>query len=568
MTIPAYVTADVKKLYEQVLGSATAASGRVSQLTQPGFTYRLTVRNGAGGKVLFESGVYRIDAIPTRVDFFLPYFNQRMYVYLTVFYCDRYAGSVVSGYLRLVVLTPSEVQQVVNGQGFASIGIPAAKNLKRTAAWIKVHTEVRRKSSVGRNRASKPRSSPPLNPWVTYALWPWTDQWYDGSSTRGSTSCLVDYHSWSSVDTPDYRKRLANKETLPINPHNSFWRHTSDFGYIRDDRMIPDAAGSHVYIDAVQNRFGAEFGSGPPALVFNNAGRNRAIKKLAGEAGTDMNNVAVDLAEIGQTVSMVKFTAERLAQSIMFLKHGNVPKAIASLGLSSSDRRLKGISPRRTTAENWLQLQYGWKPLLADLKGVIDKTLASMNENKASVLTMKSSARVTTTDESRLAYLGQPYKIGMQTVIKACTSKFMVRYRHSNAQLSFMAQLGFTNPVDLAWELLPYSFVVDWFLPIGPLLESLSSFDGLAFMDGYEIQFTRQVTIIDLNYHGYPFRSYGSGPDERTLVGSYLDERVSYNRIKLLDFPGVSLPSFKDPIGVAHALNALSLLSVAFGSKK
>ena len=45
-------------------------------------------------------------------------------------------------------------------------------------------------------------------------------------------------------------------------------------------------------------------------------------------------------------------------------------------------------------------------------------------------------------------------------------------------------QLGLLNPVSLAWELVPWSFVVDWVLPIGSVLSALSAPAGLIFIDG------------------------------------------------------------------------------------
>jgi hypothetical protein len=34
-------------------------------------------------------------------------------------------------------------------------------------------------------------------------------------------------------------------------------------------------------------------------------------------------------------------------------------------------------------------------------------------------------------------------------------------------ELSLQRSLGLVNPLEIAWEVVPYSFVVDWFLPVG-----------------------------------------------------------------------------------------------------
>jgi hypothetical protein len=48
-----------------------------------------------------------------------------------------------------------------------------------------------------------------------------------------------------------------------------------------------------------------------------------------------------------------------------------------------------------------------------------------------------------------------------------------------------MGQLGLTNPASMAWAALPYSFVVDWLLPVGTMLGALSAPVGLKFQTGY-----------------------------------------------------------------------------------
>jgi hypothetical protein len=41
-------------------------------------------------------------------------------------------------------------------------------------------------------------------------------------------------------------------------------------------------------------------------------------------------------------------------------------------------------------------------------------------------------------------------------------------------ELSFGRSLGLTDPLSVVWEIIPYSFVVDWFLPVGTYLENLN----------------------------------------------------------------------------------------------
>jgi hypothetical protein len=154
-------------------------------------------------------------------------------------------------------------------------------------------------------------------------------------------------------------------------------------------------------------------------------------------------------------------------------------------------------------------------------------------------------------------------KVGERKVTTKSHSTIGIRYKVDNGLLAFAAQTGFTNPINLAWEVLPYSFVVDWFLPIGPYLETLSAFHGLVFVDGFESKLTVQYTSIVREYKG-AFPSAGFPKVNWDLKGRLWRTSIIVNRYKLLSFPTAVMPTFKNPLSVTHALNGLALLRAAF----
>jgi hypothetical protein len=48
-----------------------------------------------------------------------------------------------------------------------------------------------------------------------------------------------------------------------------------------------------------------------------------------------------------------------------------------------------------------------------------------------------------------------------------------------------LERLGLVNPLAVAWELVPLSFVFDWFLPVGDMLSALTIGFGTTFKTGY-----------------------------------------------------------------------------------
>lgn len=64
-----------------------------------------------------------------------------------------------------------------------------------------------------------------------------------------------------------------------------------------------------------------------------------------------------------------------------------------------------------------------------------------------------------------------------------------------------LGKYGLTNPWALAWELVPLSFVVDWFVHVNSFLGSLIPPAGIAFRHGYQTKF------VDNNWSAaYSFR--------------------------------------------------------------
>jgi hypothetical protein len=223
------------------------------------------------------------------------------------------------------------------------------------------------------------------------------------------------------------------------------------------------------------------------------------------------------------------------------------------------------VSPAKSVAENWLALQYGWKPLLSDIHGAIQSVADFMSDPGVDAIrAVKASAKTVFKQKIEQGVMSHHYqKTGLMEVTSYSYCKIGYRYRVASALKTFLSQTGFTNPINLAWEVLPYSFVVDWFLPIGPYLETLSAFDGLEFLDGYVTKATVQYTSA---YHDYLGFFPISNPTAVTFEyrARYWREYVQINRTKLWSFPDPVVPNFKNPFSVTHALNGLALLRAAF----
>jgi hypothetical protein len=277
-------------------------------------------------------------------------------------------------------------------------------------------------------------------------------------------------------------------------------------------------------------------------------------------------NLAQDFAQLGQTTRLIGDNAYRIVGSLSALKHGNVLKAANILwhgkGFKGQRRGFSFSSGPKALANNWLMLQYGWKPLLQDIHGSL-QALKFLTNPKDFIQVVTAAASHEATSE-KLFKLWQDSNIsaGSEVTMTKTRCKIRLRYKIDDHLKSFLAQLGFTNPVNLAWEILPFSFVADWFFPLGPFLETLSSWDGLVFVDGSQTLFTRSEAVLAIDYRGkgvlQPLRTY-------EVTARRNRKTVLLDRSKLTSFPVSNIPSFKNGLSsVTHALNGLALLAKAF----
>jgi len=388
--------------------------------------------------------------------------------------------------------------------------------------------------------------------------WAWNS---DGGKRDAAIDAQNYQRNWTGTRTPGYRKILREGGRLPCNSHSvSMWR--SSVGQLTRTDSDPGTVSGRAYRQADSQPMTRAYGF-PAGPVHLEQATRVAIAKLIKFSGNEIEgNLAQDLAQFGQTAQLLSGTLNRLTSAVTALKRGNIPGAVTALWRNGNPRFRKGGGPSvsRDLANNWLELQYGWKPLLQDIHGTIN-SLKKFHSSSNSILHVSSNVTADHSDDAPV-FSSHVGKEGGRTTVRTVTSvRMAMNYRVSSRTTAFLAQTGFTNPINLLWEVLPWSFVVDWVLPIGPYLESLSAFHGMEFLDGFQRSFTRQITSVTVSAAG-PFVGFPSATS--TENGSMTREWIVLSREKLLDFPSQAPPSFRNPLSAKHGANALALLVQAF----
>jgi hypothetical protein len=127
-----------------------------------------------------------------------------------------------------------------------------------------------------------------------------------------------------------------------------------------------------------------------------------------------------------------------------------------------------------------------------------------------------------------------------------------------SSHLQALASRGFTNPSEILWEKIPFSFVVDWVLPIGEYLNTIDS--GL----GWEVLAGTLSKRLTAKGQSWVTSRPSSGWSKLSVTGS--DKRFfkSLYRSTLDDVPFPRLLP-KNPLSLTHVANSVALLSGAVG---
>lgn len=206
--------------------------------------------------------------------------------------------------------------------------------------------------------------------------------------------------------------------------------------------------------------------------------------------------------------------------------------------LSKRDRRR--IHPC-TIASAYLMNSYGIQPLAADLFDSYEALRLKLE------LPLIKRFHVRTTDEDR-AFASQS-NYDAESVVNV--SREYIVYAEFDPDATIFA-LG--NPLELAWEVIPYSFVVDWAIPIG---KTLAALDVLKDVKRWAGTVTTKTKVeywyrsIYTDRHGYSAVAQ--------IPGQY--KQFRHKRDVLTSIPLPRLPSWKPSQSYKAVLNGVALLA-------
>lgn len=355
---------------------------------------------------------------------------------------------------------------------------------------------------------------------------------------------------------------------------------TQTFSHIGNpDSYYESTSATPAYVDVVPNLY------------------NQAYAKFKEKLGAAVEG-GVATAEGKQAMEMVE---NRLRQMWAFgraLRTGRFGDAANLLGFSLSKKEIKSMRrnprtfrftrnpitgkrlrkrPSRTLEDDiredakgfanlYLEFHFGWTPLVNDIYDALEVVCEPLMPHHVKVRVRRSYGSPVTSFSDN----GTDKTYTTRTTTIDQTVSLAANLEVVNPNIGLLQQVGLANPLTIAWELIPFSFIGDWFVNVGDFLSSFTDFAGVSLTFPQRTIFTRWRDNLSeavlYNYaspvesgppYYYNFQRYSSSKVYQ-LAGTYVQRIVG-------PFPGPTL-AVRDPWSLSprRGLAAASLLVQQF----
>jgi hypothetical protein len=274
----------------------------------------------------------------------------------------------------------------------------------------------------------------------------------------------------TDVVTPDFRERSKRGEII-VTPYTSSYGIHSISGDYQRHRYVAQSCGNPVLHreEEINGPWGCVIlipGSLtlPPFSLFTDGEIQSAIDIAATSAWSKSNGsnaqLLVDLGEGRQTLQMFQKPMSAIKPLLRAINNSRKVQLAGRIGSAAF----------QTTSNLWLQYRYGIRPLVSSVNSIV-KEVGQFRKKKRSTY----RGKYTLSRSSGLSYPLVDFKTTSQ-VQETRSDEIEIR---AGILLEELVELHTALGVDasgmlsLPWELVPFSFVADWFINVGDFIQGI-----------------------------------------------------------------------------------------------
>lgn len=265
---------------------------------------------------------------------------------------------------------------------------------------------------------------------------------------------------------------------------------------------------------------------------------NQCLSKVneAVRGGVDL---AVTLAEAGQTVGLRR-QLTKLVGRVLDFKRTYGKRVFTNVPDLSS--------------EAWLTWQYGIRPIISDIYTAADNVKRS---GQTLMRIKKRSKQLNVLQVANTVDFGTGPVPVVGTEWSSCRCEIVYVLAINDTVLQRVGDWTSLNPVSIAWELTPYSFVADWVFDVGSYLRNMES--AFLYKDNFVIGYKTLTYKAGVTLTVTADKKYGANRlAEYRLYGVKLDsgKKRSVLTNVVLPYP----PKFDVELGWQRLASAASLI--------
>ena len=195
----------------------------------------------------------------------------------------------------------------------------------------------------------------------------------------------------------------------------------------------------------------------------------KALDKLGTNVAAHDFNAGIFIAELPEAVSLLKgatVACFKMLNAVRLCKWDHVLRSLVRVPQGPEMIRLKKAVEIGDISQVWLAIQFGWGPLIQDFQAAQKavQTILDRPERRSTKFhgsaELRNTINIRTSGDSVSIYVPHIQRISITVDMKA----------HPNE----LQMLGLTDMASVVWEKVPWSFVVDWFVPVGNYLRGWS----------------------------------------------------------------------------------------------
>lgn len=220
------------------------------------------------------------------------------------------------------------------------------------------------------------------------------------------------------------------------------------------------------------------------------------VPKLLEKWRSSEFNLGVSIGEGRESVEMIIGRLADITKAAVALRRGNLGGALRHLSHVPKGARRNAASMIKSGGnlftDVWLEIQYGWIPLIKDIGAAAEFVKLHPKQERVKARAKKFGGA------HPLSGFLPPDRLRLFDNVRRLQLIVVV-----SSQPTMMERLGLTDPKTIMWELTPFSFVMDWFAPIGDYLQTLHAVNAMPVVKAIQTYSSKQIANVEVRPGDY-----------------------------------------------------------------